>query len=163
REGSGAEGDIGLARPAAAMAEEGGLLIDEAGADGELASTAEIAGRRADLRQDLRGNPEEAAELRIPLPGREAHQAGARGRGDVGRIDPGEVVEEEAVAGAEPEPAAGEQALRLGQLIENPSELAGREIGIKGKAGAGDGELLRTLGLQLLGHGQRAGILPDDG
>jgi hypothetical protein len=87
------------------MAEEGGLLVDEAGTQGQASDAAEIPGGGADLRQDLQGNAEEAAELGIPLAGAEIHQAGARGGGDVGGIDSREAIEEEAVAGAEPQPA----------------------------------------------------------
>src|SRR5262249_21604849 len=62
REGAGAEGDLGLARPPAAMAEECRLLVDEAGPDRQPAGGAEIPRRRPDLRQDLRRDPEEPTE-----------------------------------------------------------------------------------------------------
>jgi hypothetical protein len=58
---------------------------------------------------------------------------------------------------------AREQALGLGQLVDDPFQLAGREIRVQRQAGALDGERLRPLGLELLGERQAAGILPDDG
>ncbi len=135
-EGAGAEGDLRLAGLAAAMAEEGGLLVYEAGAQGQFSDAAEIPGGGTDLRQDLQGNAEEAAELGIPLAGAEIHQAGPRGGGDVGGIDPRQAVEEEAVAGAEPQAATGHETLGLGKLVQDPFQLAGGKIGIEGKPGA---------------------------
>ena len=113
--------------------------------------------------QRLDRHAEQAAQLRIPLSGIEVHQAGARGRGDVGGVDAGQAVEEEAVAGAEPELAALQQLLRARRVIDDPAQLAGGEVGIERQAGAGGDQLRGALLLQLLGERQGAGVLPDDG
>ena len=53
-EGAGAEGDLGLARGAAAVTEQRGLLIDDRGADGDAIDLAEIADIGLDFGEVLR-------------------------------------------------------------------------------------------------------------
>ena len=90
------------------MAVECRLLVDDGGRQRHAADPAELADGRADLRQALHRHAEQPAQLLVPAAGREVHERGARGRGDVGDEAAGEPVEEPGIGGAQPQrrPAA---------------------------------------------------------
>ena len=87
------------------MAIERGLLIDDAGAQRDVASgnrnLAEISHGRSDFRQSFDRHPEELTELAVPLPGLEIEQRGPGSGGDVGGENPGQPIQEKGVGRAE--------------------------------------------------------------
>ena len=162
---TGAERDLGLPRGAAAVPEERRLLIDGARGDFHTigGGASELTHGRADRRQQPDRHAEQAAQLGVPLPGSQVHEAGARGRSNVGRVDAGHSIQEECVARSQSKaPAAGELR-RGGHVVENPLELRGREIRIEGQPGSLERHALGSLGLQPLCRGLGAVVLPDDG
>ena len=70
------------------------------------------------------GTPKSAQSSGVPVAGREVHQRGARGRGDVGLEPPGQAVAEEGVGGAEPQPPRAPQRLGARRMLaQDPGEL----------------------------------------
>ena len=147
----------------AAMAEERGLLIDEAGGHGSFSRLAKVARRRSDFGQAFDGHAEELAEFGIPVAGVERHEAGARGGGHIGGKGSGEAIKEEGIAGAEAKAALLEKGAGLVNMVKEPAQLACGKIGVKRQAGAGPGQFLGPIGLQFFRYVLGAVVLPDDG
>ena len=92
-------------------------------------------------------------------------EQGARGVGGVGGVHPaaGEAPEQEGVDGAEGELAGLGQRARALDVVEQPGDLGGREIGIEQQPGLGRDHRLVARLLQRAADVGRAPVLPDDG
>ena len=166
REGecAGAERDLHVAGGVAAVAEQRGLLVGDAGGHGDaaIADRAEVVRRRQDRRQEVHRDAEEPAEFLVPGAGREIHEAGARGRRDVGRVASAEAVEEERVARREPQPLRAGEPAGVGHVVEQPAQLARREARIERQPGPCERQRLGAVTAHLLDGVARPDVVPDD-
>ena len=123
------------------MPVERGDLIDHGGEDRNrpaVQPTLRRTGRPfADLGQEARAARQKSRRAARPMRSREVHQRRARRGRHVGHVIAGQLLEEIGVGGAEAEMAGARQLLRGRHLVENPAELAGREIRIERQAGEG--------------------------
>ena len=156
-EGSRAVGALGLAPGAAAFGEEGGLLVDARPAHFDLGP--EGSGRADHGVVGHEGGPalavqaEELDGLGAPGHGVEIEEQGARSGGHVGRERAAQALQQPGVGGADD--AFG------GQLLPEPRQLGGDEVGVQFQAGDLD-EKFGVVG-QAVAHGLGATVLPDDG
>ena len=123
------------------LAEEGGLLIagdagnfsvgKKFGGDGEIATGVD------NFRQHGAGNVEDVEQLLIPGESVDVKQQGARGVGDIGDVATaaGEFPDEPSVNGAEGELAGVGLSARSGNMLQDPANFAGGEVGVEDKAG----------------------------
>ena len=126
---------------------------------------AEIVGAIAHLGQQGRGDIEQAQQLLVPALTMDVEQQRPAGVGRVGRVAPpaGEPPEQPGIDGAEGELAGRRAFSGAGQIVEQPGELGGGEIGVEPEAGTALEErfvaVLRQAAAMLGG----AAVLPDDG
>ena len=159
-EAPGAVGVLRLARLAASLAEQRRLLV--AGDPGDRHLGAELARRPVDvgggqrLRQALRVDAEQLAELGVPAPLADVEEHRPRRVGEVGRVTAGELEDEPGVD--RPEDRVG----RLGDVSQQPLDLGRREVRVEDEAGALADQLLAALVAKLAAAGRRAPVLPDE-
>ena len=109
------------------------------------------------------GNREEAAEIVGPLEGPQVHEQCPGGVGDVGDVPPaaGQVPEQQAVDGPRGKLAGLGAVAGAGDVVEQPGDLGGREVGIEHQAGA-FGDPAAAVAVPLAEWGGAA-VLPDQG
>jgi len=98
------------------------------------AQLAEGAERGADCRQPFSPQPERREQLLIPVSPSDCQQLGARRGREVRGEAAAEAVGEERVDGAEPQPAVVASAADSIVPLQQPCQLAGREVRIKRQA-----------------------------
>ena len=172
QEGAGSVGALGLSDFEAGLPEEGRLLVaghacdgDAVGQKAEAAGHAVSLGACADAGQDGAGDAEQVEHLVVPVAGRQRHEHGAGGVGDIGHMGRAacEPPDEEGVDGAEGQLSAVGGVARAGYRVEDPGRLGAREVGVENQAGACANELLMSR-LSKRGTGvSGAAALPDDG
>ena len=165
REGAGAKRDLGLPRTETAVAEQRGLLIDDACHQRNPTAfrNTEPADGRAYRGQQFHRHTKQPAQVSVPFPGGEIHQTGARGGDDIGGIFSAQPVEEKCIAGAKPQSPALRKGRRSRHVIQNPAQFRRRKIRIKRQPGALQRERFRALGLKPVDDTLGAVVLPDDG
>ena len=101
---------------------------------------------REQLRQNGHGHPQGAAQFLVPMAGLQIHQQGATGIAAIRgmAIASGELPEQPAVDSAKAE-FTGKRRRHSVVLLQQPKQLAGREIGIRQQAGALTNQRLKTL------------------
>ncbi len=171
RKAAGAIGGFQHAGPEAGLADGGCLLVAGDAVDGDGGAEmlgrggAEIGSVVEHFGQDGCRHAEELQQVRVPFICADIVEHGARGVGGVGDVARavGQLPDEEGVDGAEGELALFGALPGARHIVENPSELGGREIGVEHEAGLlGDTRLFPLL-LQLVAELGGAAILPDDG
>ena len=95
----------------------------------------------------------------------DVEQHRARGVADVGHMlaSAGELPDQPGVDGAEREPAGARPVARAGDVVENPANLAGGEVGVDEQPGLLLDHRPCAVGLEPFAELRRAPILPDDG
>src|SRR5690606_5855784 len=155
------------------LAEGGRLLVAEDARDRGLAQqavglgVAVRLGGGADVGQHRAGNAERFAQFVIPVEGCEIHEQGAGGVRDVGRVHAAvhaarEVPEHPRVGCAEGEFAPLGTLAGALDVVEDPGDLGGGEVGRERQPGLlGEAPDAALRGERI--HGiLRAGVLPDD-
>ena len=155
------------------LAEEGGLLVSGDAADGDAAEeradavggAGALAAGGDDGGHEGAGDIEEGQELVVPSQFVDVEEQGAGGVGDVGEVlgAGGELPDEPGVDGAEGELATVGAGAGVGNVFEEPGDLAGGEVGVEDEAGAGLEEGLVAVGAELVAEGGVAAVLPDEG
>ena len=133
-------GAVGRLHPAgldAGGAGQGGLLVDDLAAEGQLdrpalvPQRAELAGRVAHLGQHLDRYPEDLAQPRVEAPGvpirMELGPRGGRGLGGEAGAEP---VAEERVHRPHPQGVLLAGLLHAVVVLEQPGDLGGGEVGV---------------------------------
>ena len=126
---------------------------------------AVVGGGVAHLRQQGAGDAEERQQPVVPDLAVDVEEQAARGVGGIGRMDApaGQPPEEEAVDGADGKLARRGAFARLGDVLQQPGDLGGGEIGIEEEAGQPLDQGALALGLQPAAELGAAPVLPDDG
>ena len=172
QEAAGAVRVLRAARREAALPEEGRLLVARDAADrdarGDAAErgAAEVAGRRTDVGQHGRRNAEQLEQRFVPpsLMDVVEHRAG-RVR-PIGRVDrtAGQIPDKPGIDRAERQIAGLRGLPRAGRAVEDPFDLARREIGVGHKPRLGrDARADVGIGTELFDERSRATALPYDG
>ena len=178
QEVAGAVGVLGLARREAHLPDHGRVLVAEDAGDRDLAlpdaapgalrAAEEVRVRgRPDLGQHLRRHAEDLEQLGVPREGLEVHQHRARGVGDVGQVDAalgaaGHVPQQPGVHRAEDDVARLGRLADPVDLVEDPLELAAREVGRRRQPGTFADQVGVAVPLQRGGDRVGPGVLPDD-
>ncbi len=170
RESAGAVGRFDHAGSEAALADQRRLLV--AGQRGDRDRRAEqfrrgrtVIGTGIEhLRQDRRRDVEGVEESGVPGQTVDVIEHRARGVGYVGRVTPaaGEPPQQKAVDGAEGDLAGAGAAAQTGDIVEQPADLAGAEIGIDDEAGALRDGFRQPLAAPVRAQFRGAPVLPDD-
>ncbi len=169
REGAGAVGVLAETRIDAGLAEEGGLLI--AGDPRERhRMTVQRVGQRPrehpragpDLGQCALGDVEQVEQLGVPATSADVVQKRARGVRGVGEVLAGELEREPRVDRAEHRAAVAGAFAQARDVLQQPGDLRGREVGVEHEAGSRAHERLVPLGAQPLAQRRGAAVLPDD-
>ena len=139
-----------------------GLLVAGHAGDGNVLVEEELrTGGAIDLAaaayfgQHRRRDVQQCQQVRVPLPGVDVEQQRARGVADIGdmRRAAGQVPHQPAVDGAEQQLAALGAGLCAVDVIQDPADLGGREIGVHQKAGALADQRLMAICLELFAQG----------
>ena len=170
-EAAGAIGALDHAWRQAGLAERGRLLVARHAADRHLGAEQvalgdpEIGAAVPDLGQDRPGDVQQPEQVVVPILGMDVEQHGAGGVGGVGGVDAaaGEAPQQEAVDGAEGEVAPLGGVARASDVVEEPSDLGGREIGVDDQPRLLAHQILVPPGGQPPARIGGAAILPDDG
>ncbi len=167
-EAAGAVGGLGGAGLEAGLAEEGCLLVAGDAGDGDAFEAfdscfAEVAGGGHDLGQHGGRDAKQSEQLRVPGALEDVEEHGAGGVGHVGNVAAGELVHEPGIDGAESEATGLGGGAGAFDVVEEPGELGGREVGVDEEAGAGANRGFGALGRELAAVLRRAPVLPDDG
>ena len=170
-EAAGAVGGLQRAGGEASLADSGGLLVTchpadrEVRAEQAVIADAELGRAIHHLRQAGARHVEQGQQLVVPVIFMDIVKAGSAGVGGVGDMHPaaGQPPDQEAVDGAETQLARGSAVPRAFDLVEDPGQFRGGEIGVQQKAG-----LFRHhgFGAGILHHRADVGgatVLPDDG
>src|SRR5690606_23916200 len=155
------------------LAEGGRLLVAEDARDRGLAQqalglgVAVHLGGGADVGQHRAGNAERFAQFVIPVEGCEIHEQGAGGVRDVGRVHAAvhaarEVPEHPRVGRAEGELATLGALAGALDVVEDPGDLGGGEVGRERQPGLLGEAPDAALGGERVHGILRAGVLPDD-
>ena len=181
QEAAGTIGGLDDALLECALAEEGGGLVADGAGDGsafEAFQTGDAGGDEAvdlaggnDLRQDAHRDVHQFAELFVPGQGVDVEEHGAGGVGVVRDMDSafrmggaaGQVPDEPGVDGTEEEFAFVSKFLGFRDVVEEPADLGGGEVGVNDEAGLLFDGLEVSLRLQFLGVVRGTAALPDDG
>ncbi len=171
QEAAGAVGVFGIARIDAELTEERGLLIardagDGGGTEAERGGDFADALRRPDdLGHHADGDVEALEEFGVPVALADIEEHGAGGVGVVSDVmlAAGEIPDEPTVDGAEGEFALLGAFACAVDVVEDPGDLGGGEVGIEQEAGAAaHGVFQSSLGKLAAVVGGTA-VLPDDG
>ena len=167
-----AVGIFGEAGFGASLAEERGLLVTGGAGDGDAFETegggdfaVDFAGG-ADGGEEGAGDAKEAEEVGIPVPGFEVIQHGAGGITGVGDMDilaTGEFPDQPSFYGTEEEISGFGLGAGAGDMIEDPGDFGGGEVGIEDEAGAFLDEGSVASGAEGIADWGGATVLPDDG
>src|ERR1035437_2818259 len=169
-EASGAVGVLGQAGSDAALANQGSLLIaGNAGEWNALQSfrsgrfSVDLAGGSHDRHHGERDS-KQIEKFAVPGPGMHVKEHGARGVAGVGRVNSAarQLPEQPAIDRAEGELARFSIAARAGNVVQDPRDFAGREIGIDQQAGALLDQRTVTFTPEALAEISGAPVLPDD-
>ena len=164
-------GGFDHARVEASLSDERCLLVARHSADAHL-SVEESGGGHPErpaivshFREERLGNAEEAAKVRVPSLGVNVIKQRPGGIGGIGGVNSAarQPPEEEAVDRAERQVAPFGLGARIRDIVENPGQLRGGEIGIEQQAGLRPDLLFRPFGLERSAKLRRPAILPDDG
>ena len=167
---AGAVGVLRHARGEAGLAEGRRLLVAADARDRDRSpeqrriglSAHPAAGHHA--RQQGGRDAEALEQHRVPVHRVQVEEQRARGVAGVGHMQPAaaQVPHQPAVDGAEGELAALGAGARIGDVVEQPGELGGREVRIELQTGAHAHVLGPARGAQALALGRGAAVLPDD-
>ena len=153
----------------ARLAEQGGLLVagharhrDRVTVERLRARLAQDARALKDARQRSLGNIEQVHQLGVPTAGHDVEEHGARGVGDVCDVLAGELEAEPGVDRAERGPPRERTLAQALDVLEQPLDLGGGEVGVEHEPGALAHERFMPGGPQLLAARRRAAVLPDD-
>ena len=171
REATGAVGRLDHAGREAGLADGGGLLVAGDAEDGDGCAEDRGFGHSvlsiavAYLGQDGARHVEEREEIVVEGTLGEVIEQRARGVGGVGGVHFAacEAPDQERVDGAEGQVAGLGERARPFDVIEQPGDLGGREIGIQQQAGLGRHGRLVPRAFQAAAHLRRASVLPHDG
>ncbi len=170
-EAAGAVGVFGESGSAAGLAEKGGVLVagdsgyGNAGEFGRVGNFGKGFAAGTDFGENGAGDLEGGEEFVVPIAGFEIEEEGAGGVGGVGEVGAaaGEFPDEPGVDGAEGDFAAFGALAEAGDLVEEPANFGGGEIGVDDEAGF-VAEEIEVAGLADFGaEGGGAAVLPDDG
>ena len=171
-EAAGPIGVLGLAGRKAALPEEGRLLVAchahdrDACRQPRVARLAKDAGAGAHLGHHRGGDAKEGEELLVPAALVDVVEHRATGVGGVGRVHQAarEHPDKPRVHRAKEQLARLRALARAGDVLQNPGDLAGREVRVGQKAGLGAHHLAHLLSpADPLDHICRAPALPHDG
>ena len=103
-------------------------------------------------------------DLLIPLQRVNVEEHGTAGVGVIGDVDPaaGQLPDEPRFHGAEEQPPGFGLGAGTGDVVEDPLQLGGREVGVDDEAGLFPEFFGQAAGLQLVAVGAGAAALPDD-
>ena len=171
REAPGAVGGLDHARREAGLADGGGLLVAGDAADAHWPAEDRRLGRPvvgiavAHLRQDRARHIEKPQQVVVEGALGDIVEQRARGIGGIGGMHPaaGQPPQQEGVDGAEGEMAVPGERARALDVVEQPGDLGGGEIGIEQQPGLGRDRRLVPRQLQRPADVGRAPVLPDDG
>ena len=172
REAAGPIGRFHHAGLETCLARRGGLLV--AGNAPDCHRPVEDArNRRAEIPRPIlhlrqhgaSGTPEAGQQIAVPLAAMDVEQRRARGVGGIGGMDraAGHAPEQIAIHRAKGQFARFRPRPRAGDVIEEPSHLRCRKVGIEQQACAARNQGLVALRLQSRANIRRAPVLPDDG
>ena len=121
--------------------------------------------RRSDLRQQARRDLEQPQQVVVPFQRVDVEQHRARRVADIGHVlrAAGQLPDQPRVDRAERELAGFGARPRAGHVVEQPSDLARREIGVDEESGLALDRVAGALRFQPLAEVSGAAILPDDG
>src|SRR5579859_7694713 len=122
-----------------------------------MTQRAEIAGGVEDPRQHLVGDLEDLEQHGIP---RRRPELSPRCRRGVSRKAGAEAVAQERIDGPHPQRPASKRTLYAGVVLEQPGELAGREVGIERESALALDLLATAVALEPVQHLLRALVLP---
>ena len=159
-------GRLDVAAREARLTDRRGLLVADHAPDRDCATKqaglAEHRGIVANLGEQAGGDPEQPQEVVVPLPLVDIVEQSARGVGGVGRVDPGQSPQQEAVDRPEGELAAIGAGAHAGDIVEDPAQLGRREIRVEQQPGARPDERFAAVLLELRAICGGAAVLPDD-
>ena len=171
QERTGAVGVLGHPGLEAALAEERRLLVARDARDRDPGRHA-LVGRRlaedpgagADLRQHRRGDAEDLQQLRVEAALVDVVEQRARGVRGIRGVDApaGEAVDQPRVDRAEGDLAGLGARPQRRIALQQPRDLAAREVGVEHEAGALVKQRLVPRRAQALAHGRRLAALPHD-
>ncbi|OPZ05782.1 MAG: hypothetical protein BWZ09_00882 [Alphaproteobacteria bacterium ADurb.BinA305] len=170
QEAAGAVGVLRHARGEAGLAEGRRLLVAADAGDRDRGTEQRRIGlaahpaARHHARQQHGRDAEALEQHRIPVQRVEVEEQRARGVARIGQVQPAaaQMPQQPAVDGAEGELAALGAHARIGDVVEQPGELGGGEIGIELQPGARAHVLCAARGAQALALDRGAAVLPDD-
>ncbi len=167
-----ATGAVGVFRHAglqAGLTEQRGLLVAGHAGDGNVQTAQTCHGQRAavghDGGQHGAGHAQQRQQLVVPVAGVEIAQQGAAGIADIGEVGraAAQVPYQPAVDGACGQLATFSAGAGAGNVIEQPSQLGGREIGVGQQAGALLQQRRVAVSRELGADARSAPVLPNDG
>ncbi len=173
---AGAVGVLGLAGLEADLADGCRVLVAEHAGDRNVgqallgrgpAVCRGVAGG-TDAGEHRAGDTEQAEELVVPVEGRQVHQHRSARIRHVGGVHAtvgpsGEVPHDPRVGGPEERVSAFGRGAQAVDVLEQPLQLAAREVGGGGQAGLVPDDLAAAVAVQRRGDGGRPGVLPDKG
>ena len=168
---AGAVGDLGISRSETGLPEQRRLLIPRGAGDGD--GSAEVLGIGFSvaaagglwLRQHGSGNPHQVQNFSVPLQGIDVEQHGPGGVGIVRHVNlsPGELPDQPCFHGAEQQ-LPGQCLLQsTGNVLQNPADFGGGEIGVDDQTGFGPDGVHEALLGELVAEGCGPAALPDNG
>ena len=170
QEAAGAIGILGVAGGKAALTKQGGLLVT--GYAGhrnihtlDVGVAVDLAGI-PHLGQDAAGDVQCLKQLFVPVQRADVVEHRAAGVGAVGHMDLAsrQLPDQPGVHGTEQQLPCFSLFPCPGNVIQNPLDLGGGEVGVRHQAGVLPDVFVHTGGLEQLVHdGGRAAALPDDG
>ena len=162
-----------LARPRreAVLAEQGGLLVPGDARDRHRGAK-QVRGRLAidfargpHLGQQLARHVQQAQQLLVPRAGMQVEQQGAGGVARIGEVEraAGQLPQQPGVNRAEGQFAAPRPLPGARHVVQQPANLAAREIGVNDQARLARDQVAVAGALELVAEPGGAAVLPDDG
>ena len=166
-----AVGVLGHAGLQAHLSEERGLLVARDARNGHFAEAegggrdADDAARRFHGGEHRHGHAEECQQFLVPRQRVDVEQHRPRRVAHVGDVfaPARELPHEPRVDGAKRQSSDGGTFACAGHVVEQPADLAGREVRIDQQAGLLLHQWARSVRLQALAERRRPSVLPDDG
>ena len=168
-----AVGVFDLACLQASLSQQGRLLVARHAANDRPQPRPKQAGlhptkighRGMHLGQHGPRDAEQIEQFIVPLPGMDVQQQGATGVADVGAValTPRQLPNQPGVNGAKSQFTGLCLCTGTRNVVEQPAQFGGREIGVEAQAGALLNEWLHPLFAPLLAQRFGAPVLPDDG